>query len=289
MANFFNQRWLRIFYDAGLEVTGTDHLFFDQTRRENDATTKTMAGFRRTDPNHFGTRPVSVGNMSISKMFKNIQDVDVYVYVPKTYHDVAAALVERFGLPLDPTWFINGTITDEQVQNMPFDIVLQLNNLPWCFNDNIGLRVTVREPITDVKVAFSSAVLDVPTLPYTVVSGKTNVELISINTDFTAFYPEDHDRIMEIATNDDLFSAAAPNVYRADVLVRLMEERLGVPCTRQSSVEPGVLSTQGALFRYNGPASGYPTADTSYDRVLVFDVSGTTYQGRFYYHYNNIQ
>ena len=67
-----------------------------------------------------------------------------------------------------------------------------------------------------------------------------------------------------------------------------MEERTGVTTVRQTTTEAGIMSTAGAKLKYHGKPSGYPTADTQYDRVLVFEVNCPTYVGAYYFHYNSL-
>lgn len=286
--DYFNARWSRIFSDAGLQMTGKDKLFFPFVKRDNSYSLN-IVGFQKTDPNHQGTKIAQTDNIRLNDLFRNIQDIHVYVYVPKTTRDIAAALIERYGLPLRADWFVEVPISAGQVANMPFNIDLQLLPVYWCFNDpNDKVTVTVHEPNVDLAVAFANNVIDAPGLPYKLEQGRTNVELVSIGTDFTPLYVEDYQRLREITTDADLSSAATPNVYRADVLVRLMEERTSVPTQRQSTVEAGILSTAGAKLKYHGKPAGFPTADTRYDYVLVFTVSCPTYVGDYYFHYNSL-
>ena len=285
MAIYFKHRWYRFFSDSGLPVKGNEDLLFAQTARVGPVT-QTFVGFKRSDPNFQGTKSVAAKNLKLSALFKNIGPVSVYAYTPKTYREIAGMLIEIYGLPLEADWFIDGVITPAQIQNMPFDITLQLNNVPWCENDGVGLKVTVREPTVDIAATFKNTKLTATTLPYTVRAGKTNVELISIGTDFTPLFMDDYAQLLVITSSADLSSPVLPNVERADVLVRLLGDRLKIPCTRLQEHAPGELTTFGATFQYNGPTTGYATADTRYSRVLVFDVLGETYQGRFYFHYN---
>lgn len=286
--DYFNARWSRIFSDAGLQMTGKDKLFFPFTKRDPSYTLN-IVGFQKTDPNHVGTKIAQTDNIRLKDMFRKIDDVHVYVYVPKNTQNIAAALIERYGVPLHTDWFQNTPVTTEQVQNMPFDIRLRLNPGPWCFTDPEDyVTVTVHEPNVDLAVAFTKNVIDVPTLPFKIEQGHTNVELVSIGNDFTPLYVEDYQRLREIKVDDDLSSAATPYVYRADVLVRLMEERTGVPTQRQATVETGIISTSGAKLLYHGKPAGYPTADTKYDWVLVFELRSPSYAGVYYFHYNSL-
>ena len=286
MAIFFNQRWLRFFSDAGLPVKGNEKVVFYQTYRYPDSS-QAFVGFERTNPDFFGTKQLRSTHLTLSALFRNMGPIAVFAYLPKSHHDIAQILIDTYGLPLEKEWFVDQPITQAQLSNMPFVITLKLNNVLWCASDE-GLQVTVKEPTVDIAERYTSTVLTTPTLPYAVVSGRTNVELISIGTDFTPLYMDDYATLLSIASSADLSSAIMPNVERADVLIRLLGDRLKIPCTRLSTITPGELSTFGSTFIYNGPASGYPTADTRYSRVLVFDVVGTTYQGRFYLHYNNL-
>lgn len=287
--DFFRARWSRIFSDAGLEMTGADALYFPQVLRD-PGFTRTVVGFQKTDPNHRGTKLTRADNMALGKMFARIPELNVFVYVPKTTREIAQALIDRYGLPMYASMFVDIPITAEQVANMPFKIDLQLQPGPWCIQDNADFaRVTVNEPNVDLADAFKNNVLDVPVLPYTIAQGATNVELVSIGTDFTPLYLEDYARLLEITTAADLSSAATPNVFRADVLVRLMEERTGIVTQRQATTERDILTTDSAKLLYHGKPSGYPTANTAYDRVLVFElVNCPSYTGVYYFHYNSL-
>lgn len=286
--DFFNARWSRIFSDAGLTMTGKDKLFFPFTKREPN-NTAAIVGFQDTDPNHNGTKITKVDNLRLSALFSRIKDVDVYIYVPKDTREIAQVLINRYGLPLRADWFKLVPITPEQVANMPFKIDLHLAPGPWCIDDPTdAVTVTVHEPSMDLAVVFANNVIDAPILPFKVEQGKTNVELVSIGTDFTPLYMEDFVRIREISSSSDLSSAATPGVYRADTLVRLMEERTGTKTQRQPTEDADVLSTAGATLLYHGKPSGYPTANTLYDYVLVFDIKCPSYSGVYYFHYNTL-
>lgn len=290
--DFFNARWSRIFADAGLPVKGNDKIFFPYVDRKWDSATRAVVGFTKEDPNFQGTRVIQANHIRLSQLFKNVPVIEAYAYVPRTTVEVAAALIERYGLPLKAEWFESTPITDEQVNNMPFDIKLSLKNVAWCrhYTDSDSITVTVYEPNVDVKTAFTNNVLDVLNMPYVVKSGATNVELLSIGVDFTPLYPEDYDRLLEIAKDEDLYSAATPYVYRSDVLIRLMQERTGVVTKREADWGKNVISTYQAKFVYNGPTTGLTNADTRYDRVLAFDINAnaTAYSGRYYFHYNDL-
>lgn len=290
--DYFKARWSRIFADAGLPVKGGDKIFYPYVNRKWESATRAVVGFSKEDPNFQGTRAVVASHLRLGTLFKNIPVIEAYAYVPRTTVDVAAALIERYGLPLQADWFVSTPITDEQVNNMPFDIELSLKNVNWCQHNNASdtITVTVYEPNVDVKDAFGTNILDVLSLPYTVKAGATNVELLSIGVDFTPLYPEDYDRLLEIASDNDLYSAATPYVYRSDVLIRLMQERTGIVTKREADWGKNVISTYQAKFVYNGPTAGFAYADTRYDRVLVFDINhnATAYSGRYYFHYNDL-
>lgn len=290
--DFFNARWSRIFADAGLPVKGKETVFFPYVERKWESATRALVGFSKTDANFQGTRAVTCSHLSLAALFKNISPVETYAYVPRTTVEVAASLIERYGLPLQAEWFVSEPITDEQVNNMPFDIKLKLKNVNWCKQNNDGdsITVTVYEPNVDIKDAFKVTILDAPKMPYVVKSGATNVELISIGTDFTPLYIEDYDRLLEITQSEDLYAASTPYVYRSDVLIRLLQERTGIITKREADWSKNILCTYHATFVYNGPASGFANADTRYDRVLVFDMNtnSTAYSGRFYFHYNDL-
>lgn len=286
--DFFNARWSRIFADAGLPVKGTETVFFPIVERHWDAATRAVLGFAKTDPNFQGTRAVSAVHLRLDHLFKNISPIEAYAYVPRSTQEVAAALIERYGVPLKAEWFVDAPITDEQVNNMPFDIKLQLKNVPWCSHNTSAydITVTVYEPNADIADVFKTDILDMPVMPYTIRAGKTNLELITVGVDFTPLYPDDYTRLLEIETSEDLFSAATPHIYRADVLVRLMQERTGITTVRTPT--GGDITTNGATLVFNGKASQYPSADTRYDRVIVMDITCDKYAGRYYFHYNDL-
>lgn len=290
--DFFNARWNRIFADAGLPVKNEETIYFPRVERKYESVTRAVVGFDKQNESFNGTRPVQCNHLRLSSLLKNLETVEAYVYVPRSTVEVARAVIDRYGLPLKPEWFVNSPITDEQMATTPFEITLQLRSVNWCAHvyptDN--LTVTVYEPNMDVKDVFGKNVLDVLTLPYTVKNGATNVELLSVGVDFTPLYIEDYDCLLQIATDEDLYSAATPYVYRSDVLIRLMQERTGIVTKREADWSKNVLSTNSAKFVYNGLTTGYPNSDTRYDRVLVFDISAnaTGFSGRYYFHYNDL-
>ena len=285
----FQARWSRIFADAGLQVSDKDLLEISQVYQQNQFYTKAAVGYHHTDPNLRGTRWFGAESLILSTLFKNIPQVDVFPYMPHSNRDVAAALIERYGLPLEPEWFVDTPITAEQLLDMPFTVTLHLENGPWRYDSGTqGIDVTVHEPQVDIKSAFTKTVLPVPVLPYTTVVGKTNVELVSVGVDFTPLYVEDYDRLLAIAKSEDLYASTIPEVYCADVLARLLEERTGISTTRLTTEDTTQLSTYGATLVYNGLTTGYVSADTRYDRVLVFSVNCPGYTGKLYFHYNDL-
>lgn len=285
----FMARWSRIFADAGLQVSGSDLLETSQARNVGPNVTQAAVGYHHTDPNLRGTRWFSVDSLQLGPLFKNIESVDVFPYMPHSHRDIAVALIERYALPLDPDWFVDTPIPDEQLLAMPFTVDLQLTGGVWRWASGLDkLTVTVHEPQVNIASAFAVKVLPVPVLPYTTVVGKTNIELVSVSVDFTPLYVEDYDRLLSITKSADLYESTVPEVYTADVLIRLLEERTGITTTRLTTVDTTQLSVNGAVFVYNGKTTGYVTADTSYDRVLVFSVNCPGYTGKLYFHYNDL-
>lgn len=298
--NNFNSQIARIFLNAGMQnVDGTESLFFNGLSENDSAASATVLnmGFSAKNFTVRGSRRVRFQKMKLRTLFRGISPV-VYCYTPRTAHEVADALIKRYGLPLYKEWFVDYPIATN-VGNSP-DFVLRLSLVRTAFcepesepaNDYLEVRVLQQEQ--DVAELFKKTVLTAPTMPYVLRQGYANTELLTYGTDFTPNTIEVYESIKAIASSEDLYGHESPSFERANVLMELMTDRLGFPVVREADQDDALCLLRATLV-YNGATIGFPTADTWYTNVLVFDTitdpldsAAREYRGRCYVHYNSI-
>ena len=298
--NNFNTQIARIFLNAGMQdVDGTEELFFngrDDGASENLACRLNM-GFKSKNFTVRGSRRVNYNRLYLRKLFRNITPV-VYCYTPRDTKEVAAALIKRYGLPLYDSWFVNTPIPTNVGNSPDFTVRLTPVRTDFTYGQPFGtedwIDVQVLQQDQDISELFKSTVLTAPTMPYQLRQGYANTELLTYGTDFTPNTIEVFETIRNIATSEDLYGHESPAFERANTLMTLMSDRLGFPVIREADTD-GALCLLRSTLVYNGPTTGFPTADTWYANVLVFDTitdpldsAAREYRGRCYIHYNTI-
>lgn len=295
----FNSRIARLFLDAGMQdVDGSETLFYNGADAYQVDNTDTIMNLGWSAKNNTvrGSRRVKFNKMSLSKMFNRITPV-VYMYTPRSTREVAEALIKRYGLPMSPGWFVDSAIPTN-VGNQP-DFTIGLSVVNTLFSraptENEGpLQVRVLQADVDLADIFKNNVMTAPVMPYVVRQGYTNLETITYGVDFTPDTPERFILLRAIEASIDLYGPEAPSAERSGNLVELLTDRTGRLVTVEAD-QDGKICLLRATLIYNGPTVGFPTSNTWYDNVLVFDTildpvdsAARDFRGRAYVHYNNI-
>ena len=295
--NNFHQRIRQLIRAKGGDTDGNEDFYFTYPSQLGMVNrVRAIVGARNTSPAVRGSFIGTFSKVSLRMMFKNLPDPVVAVYNPKSSQDVVKAIIDKYGLFVEPGWFVSFP-----VQRPPFTAKIDFVETYWTssdrdmYSDDVRISVTVEQPVVDIASLFKNVVLDKPVMPWPRRLGYTNTELLTYGVDFTPNFEEDFIDLKNIKEDDDLSSDEDPHVWRSNTIIRLLKERLGIPVVRTAGIE-GQLSLYGAKLLYNGPTIGYPTADVWYDNVLVFttEIDPTvedavfTYRGTIYVHYNNV-
>lgn len=295
----FESRVARVFLDAGLQdLDGSERLFFNGADEYQVGQNKTTMNWGFVANNHTvrGSRRVQFEKLDLPSLFRNVAPV-VYMYTPRTKREVATALINRYGLPLKAEWFEDAPIPTDVGNQPDFTIGLLLSRTLFTntINDLTStLNVRVMQADMDLADVFTKDVLESPKLPYALLPGYKNTEVLTYGKDFTPSTEERFVVLRSIASSQDLFGLQAPSLERANVLMEVLSDRLGIPVTRESDVD-GALCVRNATLIYHGPTTEFAQSDTFYDRVLVFDTildpmdsTARDYRGRCWIHYNNM-
>lgn len=295
----FNSRIARLFLDAGMQdVDGNETLFYNGADSEQWDKVATIMNLGWSAKNNTvrGSRRVQFNKINLANMFRNITPV-VYCYTPRNTREVATELIKRYGLPMNPEWFVNTTIPTAVGNSPDFTIGLTVTDTLFTRSpsDSDGpLQVRVLQADVDMAELFKSSVLNAPVMPYVVRQGYTNLETITYGVDFTPDTPERFILLRAIEASIDLYGHEAPSAERSSNLVELLSDRTKIPATVDAD-QDGKICLLRATLVYNGPTVGFPTSNTWYDNVLVFDTivdpidsAARDYRGRAYVHYNNI-
>lgn len=203
--------------------------------------------------------------------------------------------INKYGLGLEVSNF-----QPIAVGRPPFRVKIDLKGTAYTRSD-LGeysdgrIYLNVKEANVDLGELITKNMLSKPTMPYEHRLGYTNAELLTYGVDFTPSFEEDYLELRKVSKTEDINGTEEPSVWTANTLIRLLKERLGIVVTRGLGRE-FELSLYGAQFIYNGPTTGYASADVRYDNVLVFktltdpavDEAVYTYRGTLYLHYNNV-
>lgn len=296
--NRFEQTFRRIIKDAGGEPDGSEEFFFHTLPREglpdDQLTERTICGIKRTSPALRGSMMITSKRIILSKLFKGLPEPTIYLYNPSSSDEVIEGFISQYGLGLN--------VSDFQpiaVGKMPFRVELDLKNSAYTKSDvgtyDYRIHLNVRQANVDLGALITKNVLSTPAMPYEHRLGYTNAELLTYGVDFTPSFEEDYLELRKVSKTEDINGTEEPSVWTANTLIRLLKERLGIVVTRGLGRE-FELSLYGAQFIYNGPTTGYASADVRYDNVLVFktltdpavDEAVYTYRGTLYLHYNNV-
>lgn len=295
----FNSRIARLFLEAGMQdVDGSETLFYNGADKYqlSEVNTTMNLGWSAANNTVRGSRRVKFNKMNLAKMFRHITPV-VYCYTPRSTREVAEELIKHYGIPLNPDWFVNAPIPTAVGNSVDFTIGLSLARTLFTENPSETegpLVVRVKRGDVDLADLFKKNVLSSPVMPYVVRQGYTNLETITYGVDFTPDTPERFILLRDIETTADLYGHEAPSAERSSNLVELLSDRTGIPATVEAD-QDGKICLLRATLVYNGETVGFPTANTWYDNVLVFDSiidpidsAARNYRGRVYVHYNNI-
>lgn len=297
--NRLEQTFRRIIKDAGGEPDGSEEFFFQELPREglpeDGLSTRSICGIKRTSPALRGSFMLVAQRLFLSRMFRGMPEPTIHLYNPTSSDEVIEAFINKYGLGLEVSNF-----QPIAVGRPPFRVKINLNGTAYTGSD-LGeysdgrIYLNVQEANVDLGTLISKNVLSKPTMPYEHRLGFTNAELLTYGVDFTPAFEEDYLELLKVSKTDDINGTEEPSVWTANALIRLLKERLGIVVTRGLGRE-FELSLYGAQFIYNGPATGYASADVRYDNVLVFktltdpavDEAVYTYRGTLYLHYNNV-
>lgn len=294
----FQSRVVRWFLDAGMQdVDGSEALFFNGNDEYQIASNQTImnVGFSAANFSVRGSRRVRFNKLSLNPLFRNVTPV-VYLYTPRSKREVAQALIDRYGLPLQADWFADEAIPTATGNLEDFTVKLWLNLTLFTMggDENNALNVRVLRANADLSTLFKNNVLDTPVMPYTIRSGYKNTEPMTYGKDFTPSTEERFVALSSIASSQDLYGTESPSLELSNALVEILADRLGIPVTKEADVD-GALCVRNATFVYNGPTTGIAQADVWYDNVLVFDTvvdpldsTARDYRGRCWVHYNNM-
>lgn len=294
--NNFHQRIRQLIRAKGGDTDGNEVFYFTfPTQLGMVRGVRAVVGVRNASPAIRGSFLGTFDNVSLKNMFKNLPEPVVAVYNPTSSQDIVNAIIDKYGLLVEPEWF-----RSFPVKRPPFTAKIDFVDSYWTVSDqdqyaDNRITVTVEQPVVDVADLFKNVVLDKPVMPWPRRLGYTNTELLTYGVDFTPNFDEDFIDLTNIKEDADLNSDEDPHVWRSNTIIRLLKERLGIPVVRTAGIE-GQLSLYGAKLLYNGPATGFATADVWYDNVLVFttEIDPTvedavfSYRGTIYVHYNNV-
>lgn len=248
--------------------------------------------FRDLGGYYRGSGLVKYNCLMPSVLFKNI-DVEVWLYNPKTIREIVAEVARRYGVPIDPTWVVDGPF---DYTDLPKTITVEFKRTNFTNQD--FLNVTVRRAVADVGEIFTNTVLSTPKVPFTLLDSRTNAEF-SYHADFTPSNPEECKQLKEYPADIIVDASQYHDVPAFTVLTDLIASR--TDWTPQYEVASGLKLTdlcfRGSQMVYNGSTQGYvsaephlPSADTWYENVLVvrFDATHSGVQGLAFFHYNNL-
>ena len=297
--NRLEQTFRRIIKDAGGEPDGSEEFFFHtlppEGLPEDGLTVRSICGIKRTSPALRGSMMLVSKRLVLSQMFKGLPEPTIHLYNPTSSDEVIEMFINKYGLGLEVSNF-----QPIAVGRPPFRVKIDLKGTAYTRSD-LGeysdgrIYLNVKEANVDLGELITKNVLSKPTMPYEHRLGYTNAELLTYGVDFTPSFEEDYLELRKVSKTEDINGTEEPSVWTANTLIRLLKERLGIVVTRGLGRE-FELSLYGAQFIYNGPTTGYASADVRYDNVLVFktltdpavDEAVYTYRGTLYLHYNNV-
>lgn len=258
---------------------------------ENDFTGYAALNFGDLDGKYRGSVLSSWKNMRLKKAFTNIDPV-IWVYNPSTLRELAAALIDRYGLPMLPTWFKDGPF-DPTI--LPQEVELTTLRSHVCpLVDSI--TITVNRGNVDIGELVVNSTLESPGVPYTIMTGRASAET-SYGVDFTPDLPEQYRQLLLYPTE-----VIGPSQYEhpsVKLLVDLINKRFENGKAYYSTGDAPDFNFSGSKLEFVGKPKDFvspikepwsPRADTSYDRVIVikFSDSNVGRAGYGFFHFYEV-
>lgn len=258
---------------------------------ENDFTGHAALNFGDLDGKYRGSVLSHWKNMRLNKAFTNIEPV-IWVYNPSTLRELAAVLIDRYGLPMLPTWFVDGPF-DPTV--LPQEVELStLRTHVSPLGDKI--KVTVNRGNVDIHDLLVNSTLESPGVPYTVMTGRASAE-VSYSVDFTPELPEQYRQLLLYPTD-----VIGPSQYEhpsVQLLVNLINQRFDSGKAYYSTGDAPDFNFSGSKLEFVGKPKDYvpavnkpwsPRGDTAYDRVIVikFSDSNVGRAGYGFFHFYEV-
>lgn len=246
-----------------------------------------------------GAVAVTWDTVNLEWLFRNIIP-EIYVYNPHTKHELVAALIKRYGLPLTVDMFCDGAI-DATV--LPKTIQLETkgtHSTPDYNSEAAGSRsvidVVVKRGDVNVADVFSSTVLATPGLPFKVLSGRTHAEFV-YSVDFTPGLPETYKKLRAIPVG--AVDSARYNSADFTALLELITQRYLYGAVAWNTGGVTDFNFINSSVVYNGPTKAFvhpegksysPGADARYDHVVVikFDETSASRVGYGFFHYYEV-
>ena len=230
-------------------------------------------------------------SMNLQTAFKNISPA-VWVYNSATKREIAAALIERYGLPLDSTWFADGPF-DPTI--LPQEVELETLRSHVCPLSQ-KLKVTVDRGAVDVGTLIENNVLESPGVPYTVLTGRASAE-VSYTVDFTPELPEQYRQLLLYPTG-----VIDPVKYEHEsvkMLVNMINKRFENGKAYYSTGGAPDFNFSGSKLEFIGKPKDFvppdgkpwsPRGDTAYDRLIVikFSDSNVGRAGYGFFHFYEV-
>lgn len=249
--------------------------------------------FQDRGANYRGGALVTYNGFKPSVLFKNVK-AEAWLYNPTSTSAIVEELSRRYGVALDPTWFIAKPF-DYKI--MPQTIVLDVRRTDFTIQDT--LTVTVSRADAQLDEIFTNNVLECPKVSFTTLAEKTCAEF-SYSKDCTpdnlALYKE----VKRYPVGKITDVSQYPN-RAVQVVADLIRERVGwtTQYEKPSGLTAGDLCFRGSELIYNGSSKKYvhpvndpssPGANTWYDNVLVirFDPVYSGVHGIGYFYYNDL-
>lgn len=254
-------------------------------------TSKGILVFKDTDANYVGSEIVNWGACNIALLFKNIAP-EVWVYNPNTLEELADALIKRYGLPFEKTWFENGPV---DCTVLPIKVKLKTITNHFLVG-GVELEITVNRGAADLTEIFKDTVLESPGWPLTLATDRTSAEY-SYSLDLTPGLPEDY-RLLNTYPSGKMTEELYAN-DAVKLLVTLINQRSEQMKAAFSTEVAGDFNFKNSELVFNGRPRNFvhpegkpwsPGADVRYDRVLVirFDTSAPGRGGYGFFHYYEV-
>lgn len=258
---------------------------------QSNFTAQGILVFKDTDSNYVGSELVSWGGCNIALYFKNVTP-EIWVYNPNSTRELADALIKRYGLPFEKTWFVDSPV-DCTVLPIKAKLVTLTNHF---LIGGIELEVTVNRGEAQLSEIFKDTVLDSPGWPITIATDRTSAEY-SYSLDLTPGLPEDY-RLLNTYPTGKMDEA----LYEHDavkLLVGLINQRSEQMKAGFSTEVAGDFNFKNSELVFSGRPRNFvhpegkpwsPGADVRYDRVLVirFDTSAPGRGGYAFFHYYEV-